>query len=60
MYIVLNLERNNPMHQYRQDFCRKKNLAVLGVKLNMSWKCNLKEKKANIILGCIRQILPAD
>ncbi|KAK4830573.1 LOW QUALITY PROTEIN: hypothetical protein QYF61_011751 [Mycteria americana] len=59
---VLHLGRNNPMHQYMlgatqlEDNLAEKALEVLvDTKLNMSQQCVLATKKANGILGCIRQ-----
>ncbi|KFV76417.1 hypothetical protein N308_05888, partial [Struthio camelus australis] len=64
---VLHLGRNNPMHQYRlgvdllgtdllESSSAEKDLGVLvDNKLTMSEQCALVAKKANGILGCIRQ-----
>ncbi|XP_068782677.1 uncharacterized protein [Struthio camelus] len=59
---VLHLGRNNPMQQYRlrvdllERSSAEKDLGVLvDNKLNMRQQCALVAKKANGILGCIRQ-----
>ncbi|GAB0208906.1 mitochondrial enolase superfamily member 1 [Grus japonensis] len=59
---VLHLERNNPMHQdmlgtaQLESSLAEKDLGVLvDTKLNTTQQCTLAAKKANGILGCIRQ-----
>ncbi|GAB0202845.1 mitochondrial enolase superfamily member 1 [Grus japonensis] len=59
---VLHLGRNNPMHQYKlgathleSSLAEEDSRVLVDTKLNMSWQCALAAKKANGILGCIRQ-----
>ena len=63
---LLNLERNNAMHQYRlatdllESISAEKDLGVLvDGKLAMNQQCALVIRKANGILGCIRRVWPA-
>ncbi|GAB0204254.1 mitochondrial enolase superfamily member 1 [Grus japonensis] len=60
--MVLHLQRNNLMHQYRLEVdllgnsAAEKDLGVLvDNKLSMSQQCALVAKKANGILGCIEK-----
>ncbi|GAB0206147.1 mitochondrial enolase superfamily member 1 [Grus japonensis] len=59
---VLHLGMYNPMHQYMLEATKlessfvEKDLGIqMDIKLNMSQQCALAAKKANGILGCIRQ-----
>ena len=61
---VLDLRKNNSMHQYTlgvtelESSLAEKELGVLvDTKLNMSQQRILAAKKANCILGCIRQCI---
>ena len=61
---VLNLGRNNHMHQYQlgayllERSSEEKNLRVLvDNRFTMSQQCALMAKKANVILGCIKKII---
>ena len=58
-YEVLHLGRNNPRHQHRLEADQLESSlagkAKLVDKLTMSQQCTLAAKKANGILGCIRQ-----
>ncbi|PKU49507.1 rna-directed dna polymerase from mobile element jockey-like [Limosa lapponica baueri] len=61
---VLHLGRNNPMHQYRlegdllESSSEQKDMGVLvDNRMTMSQQCALVDKKANVILGCIKKIV---
>ncbi|KAK4811083.1 hypothetical protein QYF61_016369 [Mycteria americana] len=59
---VLHLGKNNPMHQYmlgaawlESSFAERDLGVLVGTRLNMSQQCALVAKRADGILGCIRQ-----